>query len=262
MIGLAPLNPRLDTLPGKRVWIIGASSGIGAALATRLLAAGARVALSARNAEKLTHVAGANKTALVLPMDVTDATLWAQNRNIIESAWGGPDVVIFCAADYRPQRVWQVAAEQARRTIEVNLASVYLGLETLLPGMLRVGKGHLVIIASVAGYMGLPNATVYGPTKAALINLAEILYCDLHPRGLGVTLINPGFVKTPLTARNHFNMPAMVSADEAATRILHGLARGQFEISFPRRFTLPLRWLSHLPRRWRFAALDRMMERP
>ncbi|GGP21170.1 SDR family NAD(P)-dependent oxidoreductase [Silvimonas iriomotensis] len=261
MIGLSPLNPRLDALSGKRVWIIGASSGIGAALARQMLAAGALVALSARRADGLTRVAGHSKTALVLPMDVTNAPAWTLNHRVIEKLWGGLDLVIFCAADYQPQRAWQVVAERARHTIEVNLASVYLGLETILPPMLREGKGHLAIVASVAGYMGLPNATVYGPTKAALINLAEILYCDLHPRGLGVTLINPGFVKTPLTARNQFSMPAMVTADEAATAITHGLAQGQFEISFPRRFTLPLRWFSHLPRRWRFAALDRMMER-
>ena len=103
---------------------------------------------------------------------------------------------MFCAAHYEPERAWEVRTAAARSTIEVNLVSVYCGLETVLPAMLERHGGGVAIVASVAGYLGLPNASVYGPTKAALINLAELLYADLHPRGIGVYLVNPGFVKT------------------------------------------------------------------
>jgi short-subunit dehydrogenase len=108
-------------------------------------------------------------------------------------------------------------------------------------------RGHVAIVASVAGYGGLPTAAAYGPTKAALINLAETLYLDLSPRGIGVWIVNPGFVRTPLTDRNEFPMPALISADEAATHIVEGLASGRFEIHFPKRFTRWLRLLRLLP---------------
>jgi NAD(P)-dependent dehydrogenase (short-subunit alcohol dehydrogenase family) len=112
-------------------------------------------------------------------------------------------------------------------------------------------------VSSVAGYGGLPTSLVYGATKAALINLTETLYLDLAPRGIGVYLINPGFVKTPLTDRNTFRMPALISADEAAAEILAGLARGCFEIHFPRRFTRWLKLLRVLPYRWYFALVHK-----
>ena len=267
----SPLNPPVRQWRGQRVWLVGASSGIGAALAQALLARGARVALSARNAAQLQAVAGSYAAstaspaqpalALVLPLDVTQPEQWAQAHARLQEQWQGVDLVIFCAAQYRPERSWEVQAAAARGTIEANLASVYYGIEVILPALLERGAGAIALVASVAGYMGLPKASVYGPTKAALINLAEVLYADLHRRGLGVFLINPGFVRTPLTDLNDFKMPAMIDAPEAARRILAGFSRGDFEIDFPRRFTRVLRLLSRLPYRLRFALLDRMMGR-
>jgi short-subunit dehydrogenase len=140
-----------------------------------------------------------------------------------------------------------------------NLGSVYFGLEVVLPALLKRGSGAVALVASVAGYLGLPNATVYGPTKAALINLAELLYLDLRHRGVAVTLIKPGFVQTALTARNKFRMPALITPEEAAGYILAGFAAGRFEIDFPWRFTRVLRLLSHLPYRLRFSLLGRML---
>ncbi|WP_283147822.1 SDR family NAD(P)-dependent oxidoreductase [Silvimonas soli] len=255
----SPLNPRLKNWSGTRVWVVGASSGIGAAVAQKLIGQGAKVALSARHFEKLELVAANRPNALVLPMDVTEPEAWEAGHAALRALWGGVDLVVFCAADYQPLRAWEIEAARARRTIEVNLTGVYFGLETILPTMLARHAGNIAIIASVAGYMGLPNATVYGPTKAALINLAELLYADLHPKGLGVFLINPGFVKTPLTARNTFTMPALLTPEQAADRILAGLARGQFQIDFPRRFTLLVQLASLLPYRWRFALLNRAL---
>jgi len=256
---LSPLNPRLRDWTGQRVWLIGASSGIGAALAHELLGRGARVALSARNPQALQAVAERRDNALVLPMDATEAADWEASHAMLRAQWGGADLVIFCAAQYEPERAWEVHADQARRTIEVNLVSVYRGLETVLPAMLERRAGGLAIVASVAGYLGLPNASVYGPTKAALINLAELLYADLHPRGLGVYLINPGFVKTRLTARNAFPMPGLQTPEQAARKIREGFEAGRFEIAFPRRFTVPLRLFGLLPYRWRFFVLQRAL---
>lgn len=256
---LPSLNPRLRDWHGLRVWLVGASSGIGAALADELLACGARVALSARNPEALQAVAARRDNALVLPMDATEAPAWAAAHALLRAQWGEPDLVVFCAAQYEPERAWEVRTVAARSTIEVNLVSVYCGIETVLPAMLERGSGGLAIVASVAGYLGLPNASVYGPTKAALINLAELLYADLHPRGLGVYLVNPGFVKTRLTARNAFRMPGLQTPEQAAAQIRRGLERGRFEIAFPRSFTVPLRLFGLLPYRLRFFVLQRAL---
>lgn len=256
------LNRRLRHWPGQRVWVIGASSGIGAALAAELLAAGASVALSARRAAPLEALAATHPHALALPFDVLDHGAWAARHADLQRAFGGVDLVVFCAADYHPERSWEVTPEGAGRTLAVNLGSVYSGLAAILPDMLARGSGGLALVASVAGYVGLPNASVYGPTKAALINLAELLYADLHPRGLSVYLINPGFVRTPLTARNRFAMPALQTPQEAARAILRGLAAGRFEIHFPKRFTLLLKLLRWLPQRLRFAITSHLVPAP
>jgi short-subunit dehydrogenase len=127
----------------------------------------------------------------------------------------------------------------------------YLGalhvVHAVMPSLLREGRGHLSLLGSVAGYRGLPRSLGYGPTKAALIHLAESLYLELRPRGIGVSVVNPGFVDTPLTAQNRFPMPAMISPAEAARRMLRGWSAGRFEIHFPRRFTWPMKLLSLLP---------------
>ena len=252
-----PLNHRITQWHGRRVWVVGASSGIGAALAQALLQAGARVVLSARSASGLAQVAAGHPLAEVLPLDVTDAAAWAQAAHSLQQQGPPPDLVVFCAAVYRPQHSWELQADEVAHTLQTNLAGVYYGLQAVLPGMRTHGRGGVAIVASVAGYVGLPGAAVYGPTKAALINLAELLYSELHPQGLDVYLVNPGFVQTRLTARNRFAMPALLSPDQAAQAILQGLARGRFEIHFPRRFTLLMQLLRHLPARWRFALVHR-----
>lgn len=256
---LTPLNPRWSDWRGKRVWLIGASSGIGAAIARNLLQQGARVALSARRPQALAAVASGSALACVLPMDATDPAAWHAAHQRLTQEWGGVDLILFCVAQYEQVRSWELRSNRVHRTIETNLASVYYGLEVILPSLIAKGNGSIVLVASVAGYLGLPNATVYGPTKAALINLAELLYAELHPKGLGVYLVNPGFVKTKLTADNTFPMPAIISTDEAARKILYGIEKGRFEIHFPKRFTLPMKLLSLLPYRWRLTALVRIL---
>lgn len=252
------LNPPIRDWRGRRVWIIGASSGIGAALACALLAQGARVALSARTTPGLEQIAarpGAN--ALVLPLDVTDTASVAPALQQVVTAWGGIDLVLWCAGSHSPVRAWELDAADARRLVDVNLNGVINGLPAVVRQLLLQKSGGMAIVSSVAGYGGLPTALVYGATKAALSNLAETLYLDLAPRGIAVYLINPGFVKTPLTDKNTFKMPALISAEEAAQAILSGFARGSFEIHFPRRFTLWLKLLRLLPYRWYFALVHK-----
>lgn len=257
----APLNPPVKDWAGKRVWVIGASSGIGAALARRLIESGARVALSARDAARLADVAdvaGRAPNVLQLPLDVSEPGALMDASTELCKGWGGVDAVFFVAARYRPVRAWELDDDDVDATLRTNVAAVMHGCAAVLPGMLVQQSGALVIVSSVAGYRGLPKALVYGASKAALINFAESLYMDVHPRGLGVHLVCPGFVETPLTAQNDFTMPALISADEAAGHILAGLARGDFHVHFPKRFTGWLRVLRLLPYRLYFAAVRRM----
>lgn len=254
----APLNPPVKDWAGKRVWLIGASSGIGAALARRLIDAGARVALTARDAARLAEVAGRAPNVLQLPMDVNEPGALARGAAELWACWGGIDAVFFVAARYRPVRAWELDDDDVDATLRTNVAAVMHGCAAVLPGMLVQQSGALIIVSSVAGYRGLPKALVYGASKAALINFAEALYMDVRPRGLGVHLVCPGFVETPLTAQNDFTMPALISADEAAGHILGGLAHGDFHIHFPKRFTGWLRVLRLLPYRLYFAAVRRM----
>jgi len=254
------LNPRISDWHGRTVWLVGASSGIGLALAHRLHGQGARVIVSARNADALAGFARTHAGSLALPVDVTDpAGLSAAVRQA--TAWAGADglaLVVYCAAHYRPMRAAAFDLDEALQHQRVNVDGALHWLNGVLPVLTRQGHGHISLIASVAGYRGLPQSLAYGPTKAALINLAEALYLDLAPLGIGVSVINPGFVKTPLTAGNDFAMPALLTPDQAAEAIVDGWARGRFEIHFPWRFTLWLKLLRHLPHRWYFPAVRRI----
>ncbi len=258
-MGLSSFNTPITGWQDQRVWVIGASSGIGAALARQLLANGARVILSARRTDLLEHVAGAHPRALVATLDVQNTADWLGAYRQIQQRFNGVDLVIFCAAAYRPERSWEVVPEAALQMLAINVGSVYTGLATVLPDMMQRRTGGVALVASVAGYMGLPTASVYGPSKAALINLAEVLYGDLHSLGMNVYLINPGFVETELTQKNDYAMPALQTPDQAALAILHGMKRGQFEIHFPKRFTRVLKLVQCLPYRLRFFLFKRFL---
>lgn len=254
-----PLNTPITDWTGRRCWILGGSTGIGAALARALAARGARVALSARRAGALETLAAELPAgqSLVLPLDITDASAWGPATDRLFAEWGGVDVVVFMAGDYKPMRAWDVDLPAARAIIDVNFTAILNGLVPLVPRLIAQGSGMLAIVSSVAGYRGLPKALVYGPTKAAAINLAETLYLDLKPRGIGVAVVNPGFVRTPLTAQNDFEMPHLIEPEEAAAEIVRGLERGEFEIHFPKRFSRMLKFLRLLPYRLYFPAIRR-----
>lgn len=236
----------------QRIWIIGASTGIGAETARALLAAGARVALSARDRQAMQAIANHHSNALVVPLDVTEHASVIAARDLIAVDWKGIDLVLVVAGGYNEMRADNFDLAAANRLIDLNLRGVFNCLDAVLPVLLRQGAGGIGIVASVAGYSGLPKALVYGPTKAALINLCESLYFDLHPRGIGVYLINPGFVATPLTANNDFKMPALMTAPAAAAQLVAGIEKGDFHIHFPKRFTNWLRLARLLPYRWYF----------
>lgn len=250
------LNPRIASWQGQRVWVIGASYGIGAAVARRLINDGARVAMSARSRELLDAIAEGND-ALVEVLDVTDPASVKKAAKAILAAWEGIDLVMIVAGTHIEMRADTFDMARAERLFEVNVMGVLHCLDAVLPVLLRQGRGGVAIVSSVAGYRGLPKSLIYGPTKAALINLAESLYIDLAPRGIGVYLINPGFVDTPLTQKNEFRMPALIPADEAARLTLEGIAKGEFETHFPKRFTNVMRLLRTLPYPAYFAAVRR-----
>ncbi|PVV14041.1 MAG: short-chain dehydrogenase [gamma proteobacterium symbiont of Ctena orbiculata] len=249
------LNPSITDWQEKRVWVIGASSGIGAALSTLLRQKGARLAISARGEKGLQEIAG--EETIVMPLDVThgDSLKWARDELLMQ--WGGIDMVVYSAGIYTPMRSWALDLPVIRQGLDINLQGAYNLLDAVLPCYLKQAQGGLCFVASVAGYTGLPKALAYGPTKAALINLSQILYTDLSARGIGVYLVNPGFVDTRLTERNDFDMPALISAEQAAAEMLKGIGRGQFEIHFPKRFTYWMKLLSRLPDRLRFYLLKK-----
>lgn len=229
-------------------WITGASSGIGRATAIRLAQEGWTVYATARSAAKLDAMAAQNPKIISAPGDVTDVAAMEAMVKRIETEHGLA-LAILNAGVYIPMRAQEMTTEDARKHFDVNLQGVVNGLVPAMQGMIARGTGCLAIVASVAGYRGLPKAAAYGATKAALINMAEALAYDLHPAGVRISLICPGFVETDATAVNDFDMPFLMQTDAAAERILKGLKRPLIEIAFPRRFAFILKSMRLLPTR-------------
>ena len=255
-----PLNPPITDWRGQRVWLVGASSGIGRALAALLHARGAQVCVSARQQALLDNFVRQHPGSRALALDVTDAAAVAHAAQQV-LATGPLDLVCYCAGYYRPMSATALDLAELLQHQNVNVTGALHLLQATVPALLQAAdagrRPHLSLVASVAGWRGLPKSLAYGPTKAALINLAENLFLDLRPRGIGVSLINPGFVDTPLTAQNDFAMPALLTPEQAAQAIVKGWERGQFELHFPKRFTAILKWMRCLPYRWYFSLVHR-----
>lgn len=230
------------------IWIIGASSGIGRELALQYADRGQAVVISARSAEKLDEIA-ALKPELIkpLPLDITDEQSVQLTSYRLYADGEGPETVILNAGTYAPMSFNHYSAGKAMQVMDVNYFGVVRMLERILPHFIERRSGKIVVVASVAGYQGLPLALAYGPSKAALINLCEALRVELMGSGVTVQLVNPGFVKTPLTAGNKFPMPFLMEVKDAAARMVRGIEGNAFEITFPRRFAYILKFVRMLP---------------
>mgnify|MGYP002785041872 CR=1 FL=1 len=229
------------------IWIIGASSGIGRALAGELSRRGATLALSARRRESLdTLKESLGEQHRIFVLDVTDSDLVIRTAYAIRAAFGHIDRIIFLAAAYTPMQIDKLDLAMTMHIIDVNLLGAFHVVHAVLPILKEQQKGQLVLCGSVAGYTGLPGGQPYSATKAAIINLAESLRSEL-PKHIQVKLINPGFVHSELTDKNTFKMPKIISAERAANHIADGLQDSSFELHFPKNFTVWLKFLRLLP---------------
>jgi NAD(P)-dependent dehydrogenase (short-subunit alcohol dehydrogenase family) len=249
---------------GGVVWCTGAGKGIGRALSLELARRGWRVAASARSGDDLDRLAAEGaalkRGAIVaFPLDVTDAPSNEATVARIEEELAPIDLAVLNAGTHIPVSAREFSIDAFRQLFETNVMGVVNGLAALLPRMRARQKGHIAVVSSVAGYCGLPSAAAYGATKAALINMCEALKPELDAFGIRLSVVNPGFVRTPLTDKNPFPMPFLIEADDAARRIANGLARGRFEIAFPWPMVASLKLLRALPYPLFFAITRRLV---
>ena len=232
-------------------WVTGASSGIGKALALDLAGEGFTVYATARSEDALVELeglSGALKGRIIAaPGDVTDTDAMAGIAGRIDADGNGLALAVFNAGVYLPVHGETLKVADFDKSFAVNLSGVVNGLVPAIGRMKARGRGQIAIVSSVTGYGGMPTSAAYGATKAALINMAESLKFDLDKFGVRIQVVNPGFVDTPATADNAFEMPALLQPEDAAKRIAQGLKSGSFEITFPRRFTYVLKALQFLP---------------
>jgi short-subunit dehydrogenase len=242
----------------RRVWLIGASDGIGAALARRLAGEGDTLALSARNGEKMQALCAElpGSGHLVLPLDVCDPPSIIAAWQSLQEKWGpsgGIDLFIYNAGAYEPMSAKAFDLATVEAIVEVNITGAFRALAAVLPAFAARNRGHIVLVGSIAGYRGLPNAIGYGASKAAINHLAENLKLDLADTKIKVQRVAPGFVKTQLTDKNDFPMPFLISAEQAADYIAKGLQKNRFEIAFPGPMVAIFKILGLLPQRLYFA---------
>ena len=247
------------------VWITGASQGIGKALALAMAEQGMHVVASARSLEALEQLANQSQNLPgrieALPLDVTDLSAVIRAVEKIVETHGRIDQAILNAGTFFPMKGSDFRAQTVRDQYEVNVIGVCNCLEPAIAAMKKQGSGLIALNASLSGYRGLPQASAYGSSKAALINMAECLRIELASSHIDVRVINPGFVKTPLTAKNRFPMPFLISAEEAAKSIMKGLSRSGFEIRFPTFFAGVLHFLKILPYRIYFFVMRKVIPR-
>lgn len=237
----------------KSCWIIGASHGIGQALAQKYYNAGYDIIISARSTDKLKsfkkelEIKNSKNQIVISDFDVTNYQAFVEAAKKIVKKFKKIDLAIFAPAIYEQMGIFDFDIELSHKIMNTNFNSCLNFLHIITPYMAAQKSGHIALIASVAGYAGLPNSLAYGASKAAMINLAEGIYGQLKSKNIDLSIINPGFVKTRLTKKNDFPMPFIISQDQAATEIVRGLEQKKFEIHFPKRFTLFLKILRLLP---------------
>lgn len=238
-------------------WITGASSGIGRGLAQRLAARGERVIASARDGDALARLAAETPNLTAWPLDVTDAAAVTRAIAAIENDHGPIDRAILNAGTHQAMSADDFSTATMRRIIDINLMGHAHCLEPLLARMRARQGGHIAVVASIAAYRGLPTAAAYGASKAAVMNMCESLRFDCDRLGIKLQLVDPGFVKTPLTDKNSFPMPFLMPLDRAIDAFVRGLDSDRFEIVFPRRFV----WLVKAARLLPYALYFPLMRR-
>ena len=243
-------------------WVTGAGKGIGRQLALRLAEEGWIVAASSRTEADLKDLEAACPSHLIrgFPLDITQAADTEEVVQQIETALGPLDLVVLNAGTHLPMPASEFSTAIFRRLVDTNLMGTVHGLNTIIPPMIARKSGRILVVASLAGYRGLPTAAAYGATKAALINMCEALRPELGKKGVVLQLINPGFVKTPLTDKNKFSMPYLMPVEAAVEAIMRGLRSEKFEIAFPGRFAFLMKVLRCLPDPIFFALTTRMIK--
>jgi NAD(P)-dependent dehydrogenase (short-subunit alcohol dehydrogenase family) len=231
----------------KKIWITGASSGIGKALALKFATEDWKVAISARRKGLLDEIAQ-NRNISSFPLDVTDNDLVKSTFSNILEEFKNLDLCVFCSGAYDPKLEKEVNREQIKKIMNINFFGVLNCIKSVEDYYKKRMNGHISIVSSVAAYRGLPNSSGYGPSKAALTNLTESLYFDFKKHNVRISLISPGFIRTPLTNQNTFNMPFIKTPEFAANKIYNGLIKSSaFEIHFPKQLTIFLKILRILP---------------
>ena len=239
----------------KKIWITGASSGIGKALSIKFSKEGWQVAASARRENLLIELEKNYSNIYSFPLDVTASENTSNVFKKILEKLGNIDLCIFSTGIYDPKIEKEINLEQIHDVMNVNFFGSVNCIKAVEKYFKEKKGGHISIVSSVAGYRGLPNSTGYGASKAALNNLTESLYFDFKKYDVRVSLISPGFIKTPMTDKNNFKMPFIKSADFAANKIFNGLTKGKaFEITFPKQLTIIMKILKILPY-WKYLYL-------
>lgn len=228
---------------GKTYWIVGASEGLGRALAQGLSERGTRLVLSARNVDRLAEICATLPNTRAVPFDVTD--LEAVRSAVAEV--GEVDGLVYNAGAYEPMRTGDWDTEAVLSMTDVNYTGALRVLGETVPGFVSAGRGDITLIGSLSGYRGLPAAVGYAASKAALVSLAETMRFDLAGTGVTVRIVNPGFIKTRLTEKNNFKMPMLMSAEDAAERVIKAMSRRRFRTDFPAPFSWVIRLLDYLP---------------
>ena len=232
----------------KVIWITGASTGIGKAIAIKFSKNGWNVAISARRLELLEEISKQNQNVFSFPLDVTNKDDCHRVFTEIKNKLGKIDLCVFSTGTWDPKKEKEIDVEQIENVMKVNFFGTLNSIKSVEKYFKDLGKGHISIVSSIAGYRGLPNSTGYGPSKSALNNLTESLYFDFKRYGVRVSLISPGFIKTPMTDKNDFKMPFLKTTEYAADKIYDGLVNSNaFAIHFPKQLTLVLKFLKILP---------------
>lgn len=245
------------------VWITGASAGIGRAVAERFYKAGATVIATARGEDKLEAMrSGLGERLIPAAGDISDGVAITDLVAKVEAEHGPIDRAILNAGTHKPVDAKDFKADDLKALIDINLIGTARCLEPVMQRMIERKSGQIAVVSSVAGYTGLPTSAYYGASKAGLINMTESLKFDLDRSSVDLRLIDPGFVRTPLTDLNDFPMPFLMEPEDAAERIYHGLVnRKSFEITFPRRFSYILKVLRMLPYPLYFPIVGRSVAR-